>query len=350
MNGLKRLSLESVVGLYFLSYLPNIIILKHITSHADPLVGRPLTGLETLPASMVMNLVMTLVFVWMAGWYRDAHQVSVGKVSLPVPTFYTALSGVGTAFVLFTVPLSFTFTNVSIPFIQLLMRGDILIIAPLVDLMFGRKVRWWSWVALVLVAAALLVVIRQRGGFHLPPIAWLTVGLYTTGYFIRLAVMTRVAKNGEPGSVRRYFVEEKMVALPLAILALGAISASGFGGQSGQLEFGFIEVWTHPVIWQLFLAALTLSIISVFAVLILLDARENTYCVPMERASSLVAGTAAAFILHWIWGYPAPTGVEVIGAALLIGAIVLLAMAPNVGRRRSGLPGGTDYVTGKKIG
>ena len=48
------------------------------------------------------------------------------------------------ALVLFTVPLSFTFEGVSVPFIQLIMRGDILIIAPIVDLLFGRKVRWWS--------------------------------------------------------------------------------------------------------------------------------------------------------------------------------------------------------------
>ena len=39
------------------------------------------------------------------------------------------LTGIGTALVLFTVPLSFTIEGVSIPFIQLLMRGDVLVIA-----------------------------------------------------------------------------------------------------------------------------------------------------------------------------------------------------------------------------
>ena len=53
-------------------------------------------------------------------------RVQLGGVRVPVPTRYTVLSGIGTALVLFTVPLSFTFTDVSIPFIQLLMRGDIL--------------------------------------------------------------------------------------------------------------------------------------------------------------------------------------------------------------------------------
>ena len=167
---------------------------------------------------------------------------------IPVPTRYTLLSGVGTALVLFTVPLSFTFEGVSIPFIQLLMRGDILLIAPIVDLMFGRKVRWWSWTALVMVLVALVITLTDRGGLHLPPLAILTVVLYTIGYFVRLAVMTKVSKSGDPASVRRYFVEEKVFALPLSVAILAAISAAGFGNQAGELAWGFVSVWTDPVI------------------------------------------------------------------------------------------------------
>ena len=100
-------------------------------------------------------------------------------------------------------PLSFTLEGVSIPFIQLLMRGDILIIAPIVDLMFGRKVRWWSWAALVMVCVALFVVVNARGNLNLPPIGIATVVLYTLGYFLRLAVMTKISKSGDEASVRR---------------------------------------------------------------------------------------------------------------------------------------------------
>ncbi len=51
------------------------------------------------------------------------------------------------------------------------MRGDILLIAPLVDIAFGRKVRWWSWVALAMVLVALVITLSDRGGLHLPPLA-----------------------------------------------------------------------------------------------------------------------------------------------------------------------------------
>ena len=326
------LSLEWIVVLYFLSYIPNILLTKLATSGVHPGFTRALTGLETLPASLLVNLVLTLLFIAVSGWHRDAHAVQWGRLRLPRPTRYTFLSGIGTALVLFTVPLSFTFTNVSIPFIQLLMRGDILLIAPLVDLLFGRRVRWWSWVALGLVAVALVLVVRQRGGFHLPPLAIATVVLYTLGYFLRLAVMTRVAKRGDEASVRRYFVEEKLVALPLSLVALAAVSAMGLRNQAGELSWGFVQVWADPVIWPLVGAGFTLTIVSVFAAIILLDKRENSYCVPLERASSLLAGILAAFILHALWGLPQPTGTEVVGASLLLAAILLLTLATRYHR------------------
>ena len=330
----RRLPIELITLFYFLSYLPNIIMTKLVTTAPNAGLGRPPTGLETLPASLIVSLVLTYAFIFVSGWHRDAHQTRLAGLRLPIFTRSTFLSGIGTALVLFTVPLSFTFEGVSIPFIQLLMRGDILIIAPLVDLIFGRRVRWWSWAALVLVAISLAFVVQQRGGFHLPPLAILTVLLYTLGYFIRLAVMTSTAKSGDPALVRRYFVEEKLVALPLSVAALALLSWSGIGAQSGQLGWGFVAVWGDPVVWWLIGIGTTLTIISIFAAVILLDARENSYCVPLERASSLLAGIGAAYLLAWFWGLRAPTSAETIGAAILVGAIVLLSVAPRFARAK----------------
>jgi hypothetical protein len=321
--------LEWIVVLYFLSYIPNILLTKYTTSFVHPALGRPLTGLETLPSTLMLNLVLTYLFIWLSGWYRHAHTANIGGRNVPIPTRYTFISGMGTALVLFTVPLSFTFTDVSIPFVQLLMRGDILVIAPLVDLMFGRRVRWWSWVALVMVAIALLLVIRQRGGLHLPPLALATVVLYAVGYFTRLAVMTRVSKDGDPDSLKRYFVEEKLVALPLSIAVLALISVAGLGAQAGELGFGFIRVWSDPVILPLAGVAVSLTIVSVFAAIILLNPSENSYCVPLERSASLLAGLVAAYLLYWGWGLPKPTTTELTGAVILMLAITLLALAPR---------------------
>lgn len=325
--------LEGIVALYFVSYIPNVLLTRLATSGVHPDRGRALTGLETLPSSLIVNLVLTYAFIGLSGWHRDAHSRDIAGHRIPIPTRYTVLSGIGTALVLFTVPLSFTFTDVSIPFIQLLMRGDILLIAPLVDLIFRRRVRWWSWTALGLVAIALLLVVHQRGGFHLPPLAIATVVLYTIGYFLRLAVMTKVAKRGDAALVRGYFVEEKVIALPMSVVALAALSASGLGAQADELSWGFLAVWSDPVLWPMLGVGATLTIISVFAAIILLDPHENSYCVPLERSASLLAALFTAWLLHWGWGQKAPTGTEMLGAGLLIAAITLLAIAPKIARR-----------------
>lgn len=329
MKAVSRFPLELIVFAYFLSYLPNVILTKLVTSEPDAVLGRPITGLETLPASLIVSTLSTYLFIWLAGWHRDANKVQIGGLRVPVPTRYTLLSGVGTALVLFTVPLSFTIPNVSIPFMQLLMRGDILLVAPLVDLAFGRRVRWWSWAALVLVAIAMAVTISDRGGLKLPPIAIATIALYTLGYFTRLAVMTKVSKTGDPASVRKYFVEEKVLALPLSVAALAVLSLSGIDGNTSGLYWGFVEVWTRPQIVQIIFIGLTLTVVSVFAIVILLNPSENSYCVPLERAASLVAGVGGAVLLAWIWGLPMPTNAELTGAGILIAAIVLLSVAPR---------------------
>ena len=334
MNRWMAFPLEGFVGLYLLAYLPNVIVTKLVTSFPHPGLGRPLTGLETLPASLMISLVLTYLFIWLSGWHRDANGRQIGGRRVPVPTRLTLLSGIGTSLVLFTVPLSFTIPDVSIPFIQLLMRGDVLVIAPLVDLAFGRRVRWWSWTALAMVLGALALTLFNRGGLKLPPIAILVVVLYTLGYFLRLWVMTKISKTGEQASVRRYFVEEKIVALPLSVAVLAAISATGIGGQSGELAWGFISVWSDPVIWPLFGIGFTLTVISVLAIIILLDPRENAYCVPLERAASLVAGVGGALLLAWFWGLKSPSGAELTGAAILIAAIVLLSVAPRIEEAR----------------
>lgn len=345
MIGNRKIPLEMWVGIYFLLYLPNVMITRWVTQVPNSALGRPLTGLETLPASLILSTVLTYLFIWIAGWHRDANAVNVGGMRVPVPTRFTLLSGIGTSFILFTVPLSFTLPDVSIPFMQLLMRGDVLLIAPLIDLMFGRKVRWWSWIALAMVLLALAITLLDRGGLKLSPLAILTVVLYTFGYFLRLAVMNHISKTGDPASVRRYFVEEKIIALPLSVVVLALISASGIGGQSSELSWGFVQIWTDPAFVWVSLIGVTLTMISVVSIIILLAPHENAYCVPLERAASLVAAVGGSILLAIFAGMEMPREAELIGAAILVAAIVLLSLAPRLSARRSpAAPGGPGTI------
>jgi hypothetical protein len=63
-----------------------------------------------------------------------------------------------------------------------------------------------------------------------------------------------------------------------------------------------------------------------------LNPRENTYCVPFERAASIFAGSLAAYILAIAFGQPYPTSAELFGVVLLIVAIVLLSVGPRLNR------------------
>lgn len=332
---LARIPIELVALIYMLAYIPYIIITRLLSTTPNREMGRPLTGLEVLPPTLILGCVMIGVFIWLSGWWRSAHLARVGPLVFPVPTIWTALSGVGTALLLFTVPLSLTFEGVSIPFMQLLMRGDVLIIAPLVDLIARRKVRWYSWVALVLVLIGLGATIQARGGLNLPPLAIVTIVLYTLGYFIRLSVMTRTSKTGDEGSVQRYFVEEKMVGMPLAVLALWVITLFPSLAQGSQLDWGFVDVWRSSALTMIIALAVFFFAVSIFSALILLDKRENTFCVPFERAASILAGVIGAFLLAMFFGAPYPTQAELVGAALLTAAIVLLSVGPRLGKPAS---------------
>ena len=330
----RRVPIELLALLYFLAYVPYAVLVRWLATIPYPPFARALTGLEILPATTILSGVLTLLYAWLSGWLRHAHQFRLLGFTIPRPTRWTLASGIGTAMLLFTVPLSFTFKGVSIPFMQLLMRGDVLVIAPLVDLLSGRRVRWYSWVALVLVTLGLVFTIRTRGGLYLPPLAIVTVVLYALGYFVRLAVMTKVGKTGDPDTAKGYFVEEKIVAIPVAVIVLAALSIVDFGAQGGQLGFGFVGVWTsNQMGWILALSAL-LVLISVVAILILLDKRENTFCVPLERSASVLAGIVAAYILAHLSLGPRPTPAELGGALLLVTAIVVLSLGPRLTRTR----------------
>jgi drug/metabolite transporter (DMT)-like permease len=241
---------------------------------------------------------------------------------------------VGATLLLVSVPLSYTFAGVSIPFVQLLMRGDIIIIAPVVDVLCGRKVRWYSWLAFALVLVGIAVNVTAREGFNIPPLLVLIIVLYTIGYFIRLLVMTRVAKNADPAATQRYFVEERVISIPLSILLLAVIAIAVPGQQGQQVYAGFTSAWSSDAIWLLLIQSLTLFVISVVSALILLDKHENTYCVPLERSASIIAGVIASYVLAIFFGLPYPTKAELFGAALLAIAVVVLSLGPRLGQSR----------------
>jgi hypothetical protein len=339
----RRFPIELATLGYVLAYLPYVVLTRQISTQPSAGLGRAMTGLEILPAMMVTGMVFSLGFIWLVGWSRHVTRVKVGPVRLPLARKWTALSGVCTALILVTVPLSYTFQDVSIPFMQLLMRGDILIIAPVVDLLSRRKVHWWSWAALALVAVALWITLSARGGLKLPPLAIVTIIVYTIGYFGRLWIMSKVSKDDDPEKLRGFFSEEKIVGFPAAILMLAAVLVLG-GTQGEQLRWGFTQVWATPQFPMIAACGLMVCLTGVFSGFILLDKRENSYCVPLERSASILAGIAGSVILAVFLGGKMPSNAEFMGAGLLVVAVTLLWLGPRLAAGRKPTPAVTNTV------
>jgi hypothetical protein len=71
-----------------------------------------------------------------------------------------------------------------------------------------------------------------------------------------------------------------------------------------------------------------------FGSLIFLDRRENTFTVPANRSSSVIAGIVSTYLLHTFYGQKALPASEWLGVTLILGAIFFLAYRSVVEKRR----------------
>ncbi|MEZ4224595.1 MAG: hypothetical protein R3B13_26835 [Polyangiaceae bacterium] len=325
---------------YFACYVPYSALTKALSSGLLSNMPRGIAGFELLPLTSMASLVGMFVFLTALGWWRYASRRNIFGLRVPMPGPWTFLSGLCTAAIIATTTLAYTFEGVSIVFMMLLMRGGVLAIAPVVDFASRRRVRWFSWLALGLSLGALFVAFfgGSRSGTAMTVVAIVDVSIYLLGYFVRLRFMSRLAKSDDPDVTKRYFVEEQMTATPLVVAFLGILSVVGESGIAAEVRQGFVGLWQHPRVLEVLLVGLLSQGTGVFGGLILLDGRENSFCVPVNRASSILAGVCASFSLALLLGRRPPGGTELFGAGLVVAAIVVLSL-PSVLAKRKAAPG-----------
>lgn len=282
-----------------------------------------MTGNTLLPVATVASVVVMLLFLYATGWWKSAHQKLFFGVALPVPTRWTALSGLCGATILTTTTLAYTISGVSIVFMMLLLRGGMLAMAPLIDALARRRVQWNSWVATALTLGSLGVALLHReASFALPLVAVVDVTAYLAAYFVRLRFMSKLAKSESVEQTRQYFVEEQLISTPAALAALTVLAV--VGGRFSDIRAGFLEFpFQAQAAWAVLIGVLSQGT-GIFGALVLLDSRENTFSVPVNRASSLLAGVVATLLL---WSVGVGHGLdwrESVGASLVIAAIVVL--------------------------
>lgn len=314
---------------YFAAYAPYSALTKALTSGL--LEGVPqLSGTALLPISVLASALGMYVMLTALGWWHYATPWVVGGVTLRRPRLLTFVSGACTSAIVLTTTLAYTFDGVSIVFAMLLMRGGVLVIAPFVDIVAKRHVRWFSWLALALSVASLLAAFAGDGGLAITVVAAIDIGVYLLSYFVKLRIMSGAAKSVDLATNRRFFVEEQMVATPLGVVVLFVVALLG----QDELRRGFFELWSHPALPWIVLVGVLSQGTGVFGALVLLSPQENTYCVPVNRASSVLAGVLATLSLAVLWGQRFPATSEWIGAVLILAAILALSIPPLLEKSR----------------
>jgi hypothetical protein len=290
---------------YFCSYAPYAALTKLVTTGRIRSAAT-VSGFDLLPATIAGTLIVMPLLIALMGWWKYFR----------MPDRHLVISGIGTALIIGCTTLAYTFRGVSIVLALLLMRGGVLVLAPLVDAAFGRRVRWFSWAALALSLLAVFIALRDAGSYSLSVLALANLGCYLSGYVLRLPCMTRAAKVQDDDVTRRYFVGEAVVAL----IVLGAI------GLGFVLAGRGVALFTTPALMPALMIGAMYAVLYVFGTLIYLDRRENTFCIPLNRASSLLSGVVAGFVLQSFFGF-ASTPVSQLQAAAVIG-LALAMLSP----------------------
>lgn len=310
---------------YFAFYVPYAALIKIVTNGFWPGVRDPVSGFSLLPSVALSTALALTAIVSVNGWWKHAGRRHVFGLNIPFPRPLVVLSGAGTAVIIATTTLIFTFKGISIVLALVLMRSGVLILAPVVDRVFRRRVRWFSWAACLLAVPAVLLSLADVKSYRLSMLAVAMVIGYLSGYLLRLPCATKLAKSRETAANFRYFVEEQVVASVLLVAIPGVLALIGKGEIMLELREGFAGLFTSNVTVPGFIIGALYAGLYCFGTFIYLDCRENTFCIPLNRASSLLAGFLASLLIGLFLGLPLSGLAQVGSAALLFISLIMLS-------------------------
>ena len=346
----KQISIWWFAFGYFAVYIPysffTKVLTKGMASVPDGLTQADVTvnSFEILPPTIMVSVLVMICFISLMGWWKYATQWKLGSLSLPRPRLLTLFSGICPGVVVVTTTLAYTINGVTIVTAMLFMRGGMLIMSPIVDTIFRRKVKWFCWAALGMSMLALIISSLwnpiMEGNFEIgsifgqPLLFWVDLAAYLGAYFVRLTMMSKLAKSDNDDDTKKFFVEEQMTGTPSILIILFVIALLGAGQDynpfMGGVHAGFFTFWTaHPgkIIAYAALIGFFSQFNGVFGGLILLDKSDNAFAVPVNRCSSILAGVGATLALVAVFPtYSMPDAGQFIGAGFVIGAICFLTI------------------------
>ncbi|HLT38949.1 MAG TPA: hypothetical protein VK034_21845, partial [Enhygromyxa sp.] len=180
---------------YFCCYAPSAGLTKALTSGWLPGSAGPVSGLSILPATVIATIVTMAVILIATGWWRTMDTREIAGLRVPIPRRETLISGLADAVIIGATTLAFSFEGVSIVFVMLLMRGGVLLMSPFLDRLYHLRIRWFSWLALLLTLTAVSLAVTGGAGARLSLAAGLNVSAYLAGYVLRFWNMGRLGKS-----------------------------------------------------------------------------------------------------------------------------------------------------------
>ena len=318
---------------YFAFYAPYSSLVKAMSLGLLPGVPAPSSPLVALPVIGLTTAIVATLIVTALGWWRHGSSRSIGQWRVPWPGRRTVVAGVATAAIIYTTTLMFTIAGMSIVLALLIMRGGVLVLAPLMDLAFRRRVRWFAWTGFGL---ALLAVSTIAAGGATLQLGWATAataGLYVLGYVFRLPAVNTGAKSRDFACNCRYFVDEQLVAIATLVAAPLLLALLGTTSVAVQMREGLSTFLTTRTVWLAIAIGALYACLYVFGTLVYLDRRENTFCVALNRGSSVLAGLVGTAGLAVIAGEPWPGTYELAAATAILCAIVILSPAHHAMER-----------------
>lgn len=310
---------------YFLCYTPYAALTKSLSAGLLPGMDKQVGGLVLLPAAAFGTLVGAPLFLGMTGWWRYIGTRSVLGRTRRFPSGTMIVAGFFMALVIATTTLNYTFAGVSILFMLLMMRAGVLVLSPVVDTVRRRRVRVYSWAALVFSLAAVATALADVNSYTITLGALASLAIYYAGYMGRFQIMSRVAKTGDEQVDRRYFAEEAIASAVWQVLLCAVLAVAGLGSVSAALREGFTTFLLTPAVLPAFGIGLLYSALYVYGTLIYLDPREYTWCVPANRCASLLSGLVASFALTALTGIAAPGTGQLIATGFIALAILALS-------------------------
>lgn len=334
---------------YFVFYAPYSAMVKVTTTGLLPSTNGAVSGIALLPAATIGTAFVILTTMSLFGWWKHIERRDWNGVNFMWPNKLVILSGFGTAIIIGTTTLAYSFSGISIVFALLLMRGGVLIIAPLVDFLFKRQVRWFSWVALGLSLTALFVALADVNNYKMIWAAGLNIAAYLTGYLLRLPCLNKLGKSQDKNVMYRYFVEEQFVAAIFLVTIPVLFAVIGQGSLMLELRHGFMTFFSSNVTLPGFIIGALYACLYFFGTLIYLDGRENTFCVPLNRCSSLLAGIFATYVLAFLLHQKTPSAAQLASSGLIVIALLFLSPLHHGGRVASKVRDSLDEVIGEEL-